>query len=206
MRRSMPWSAAAHLNRTPSNTCRRETRLCFVDSPRTRRGSLSAMGGEERPVADIAIQRPGPLPGWRISPTGDRLAYVNRLASPPAKSLALHGRTLGRNDDQLISQVLLQPDSLTWTADGRRIVFGAASPSGGLEFRQYEVETGTSTVVLDSRNFSGVFPQDARSNVRRCSLATDQSLVVCGANTTRTERYAWASVTLEAVLARLGQR
>jgi hypothetical protein len=56
------------------------------------------------------------------------------------------------------------------------------------------------------RHVDGVFPPESTWSITHCSLATDQSFLVCQAIVTTVERLAWEGVTYEAVLAQIGRR
>jgi hypothetical protein len=161
-------------------------------------------GGDEQQILQIPVTRPAQLSAWRLSPKGDRLAYVLGLQGPPSEGYPLHLRTFGRDDDKVIAR-LAETGFTSWTSDGRRLVYRAFSPKG-FELRQYDVETGESSAVFDSRQLEGVFSPDSQWSIRDCSLATDQTFGVCGVFDTTTQRFAWAGVTYEAVATRLGLR
>ena len=152
-------------------------------------------GREERPLMDLPR-----VSEWRISPPGDRIAY-HLLGESTGQLRGIHLRTIGGDDDKVIGS----GDAFRWTADGRQLVYRSESEKG-MEFRRYDVASGETATVLDARHVDGVFPPESTWHISHCSLATDQSFLVCQAVVTTAQRLAWEGVTYDAVLAKLGAR
>jgi dipeptidyl aminopeptidase/acylaminoacyl peptidase len=152
-------------------------------------------------AAERAVMHLPRLTEWRISPQGDRIAYQLRGQQSTGRSGVIHLRTVGADDDKVIGT----GGALKWTADGHKLVFRTEGEKA-IEFRRYDVTTGQTATVLDARHVDGVFPADSTWNISHCSLATDESFLVCQAMVTTVQRLAWAGVTYDAVIAKLSQR